>query len=233
MKFFRKNKNFISVILLSSCLMSVFSIGLASFGIGGNGSPFAETSFSSNLGNLEEIGNFIHLSKKISNFAISKYGFVNGNRVQNHTSISCTYRLNLEEARNSDLVNYDSDLSNIAFECTLTENRAGCDLSLLTESTMSTNRIVFDCLEWVGSSTSGAPQVNVNLSSTEFSENTLKSSFVIENIDQSLTEIELTITYNFDATSLITTDFNSDVYSKISLATKYNYVNKIGVFINE
>ena len=233
MKFFRKNKNFISFVLLSSCLMSVFSIGLASFGIG-NGSPLAETSFSSNLGNLEEIGNFIHLSKKISNFTISKYGFVNGNRVQNHTSISCTYRLNLEEARNSDLVKYyGSDLSNIAFECTLTENRAGCDLSLLTESTMSTNRIVFDCIEWVGSSTSGAPQVNLNLSSTEFSKNTLKSSFAIENIDPSLTEIELTITYNFDVTSLITTDFNSDVYSKISLATEYNYVNKIGVFINE
>ena len=232
MKFFRKNKNFISFVLLSSCLMSVFSVGLASFGIG-NGNPFAEISFSSNLGNLEEIGNFIHLSKKISNFTISKYGFVNGNRVQNHTSISCTYLLDLEEARTSDLVNYDSDLSNITFECTLTENRAGCDLSLLTESTMSTNRIVFDCLEWVGNSTSGAPQVNLNLSSTEFSENTLKSSFIVENIDTSLTLIELTITYNFDATNLITTDFNSDVYSKISLATEYNYVHKIGVFINE
>lgn len=232
MKLFRKNKNTISFILISSCLTSVFSIGLASFSTG-SGKPFVETSFSSNLGNVEEIGAFIKVSKSISNFTISKYGFVNGNRIQNHTSISCTYLLNLEEARNSDLTSYDRDLSNIAFECTLTENKTGTDFSLLTQNSMSTSPISIDCLEWVGSSTSGAPQVSVNLTSTEFSSGLLKTAFSIESIDPSLTEIEVTLSYNFDATSLITTDFNTDIYSKISSATAYNYVNKIGVFINE
>ena len=232
MKLFRKNKNTISFILISSCLTSVFSIGLASFSTG-SGKPFAQTSFTSNLGDVEEIGAFIKVSEPISNFTISKYGFVNGNRIQNHTSISCTYLLDLKEARNSDLTSYDKDLSNIAFECTLTENKAGADLSLLTQSSMSTNPISIDCLEWVGGSTSGAPQVSVNLTSTEFSSGLLKTAFSIENIDSSLTEIEVTLNYNFDVTSLITTDFNTDIYSKISSATAYNYVNKIGVFINE
>ena len=226
MKLFRKNKNTISFILISSCLTSVFSIGLASFSTG-SGKPFVETSFSSYLGNVEGIGALIKVSKPISNFTISKYGFVNGNRIQNHTSISCAYLLDLKEARNS----YDSDLLNIAFECTLTENKAGTDLSLLTQSSMSNNPISIGCLGWVGGSTSGAPEVN--LASTEFSLGLLKTAFSIESIDPSLTAIEVTLSYNFDVTSLITTDFNTDIYSKISSATAYNYVNKIGVFINE
>ena len=62
---------------------------------------------------------------------------------------------------------------------------------MLTQSSMSTNPISIDCDEWVGGSTSEAPEVSVNLTSTEFSSGLLKTAFSIESIDESLTAIEV------------------------------------------
>lgn len=187
---------------LFACLMplSTFSLGFSTFLLGAQG---ASIDMQFQVGEVFDLSSAINLKSSFDNLSYCEYGFINNETIEPKLYLTADAVFDMSIAKSILPSIVDNGVMNVEFS--LIESSS---IGVITN--YSNSNVASFVVE---SPTIGViPVISAN---NTFSDNFYYSILQISNISEDIQYIQLGISYCFDLTAAISTDFKTDIYPLI------------------